>query len=510
MTELQVLGWIVFSVYLLLIVVISFIAKKKTGGLVDYITAPRSYGPVVVGLALGATTCSAAATLGNPGLAYGFGWAGLWYPFGYGGIVFAWAIAAFKLSRMCLNVGAKSLPDFVGIRFKSQFVRVMAAIATILGVYYIAGQFAGGAWVFDQILGIEYSTGILIAAAVMIGYVVIGGTHAEMMNSAVQGAIMLLLATIVTIAVLVQVGTPGTINTLIEAQDPSLGWSNVFADPMFGTFTGPAIAIALSLFALSPQLTKMWFTIRSEKDIPWALIVGFIFMFMMGLLILFGGLGGRAVFPDIPPDTSVLMILMEYTPSLIVTIAGVGILAAIMSTTAGLFLVSGVAVANDIYKDVIAPKIHAHTDNAVLERRTAMVTRILIVVFAIIGLAIAVDPPPYLTGLMWVGIGALAAGISPLIIMGSVWQRTSKLAAEVGSVLGLGAHVFCYYVLGGMLGIEVFNIAWAGTGVGIILNFVALIVISLFTEPLPQEHLDQIFGECELPGEVEIDKTPTM
>lgn len=497
MTELQIYGWAMFVVYALIVIGVSLYARKKFSGLVGYITAPRTYGPFIIGLALVATACSAAATLGNPGLVHSFGWAGLWYPIGYGGVVIAWAVAAFKLSRVCANAGAKSLPDFVGIRFKSDFIRVVASLATLMGVYYLAGQFAGGAWVFDHILGIDYSTGVILMGLIMVLYVIFGGTHAEILNSAIQGAIMVAMAATVIITVIFSIGGQAELNAIAVSQNPSLGWDHAFADPMFGPFTGPAIAIALTLFAFSPQLTKIWFCIRSEKEIPKALLIAFGFVFIMGMLILYGGLGARAIFPDIHPDTSVLMIIIEYLPTSVVAIAGVGILAAIMSTTAGLFLVSAVAISNDIYKDVIRPRFISKNDDEGLEKRTVLFTRILIVVFGVIGIVIAIDPPPYLTSLLWVGIGAIAAAISPVIVLGSLWRGVSKLAAEVGAVLGLITHIVCYYVLGGWMGIEMFEVSWAGTGVGIILNFIVLVVISFLTKPLPDEYLDKLYASWD-------------
>ena len=494
MDSLAMWGWVLFAVYFACMCYLAYRGERRTSGLKDYLVAPQSYGPVIIALALGATTCSAAATMGNPGLLFKNGWPALWYAFGYGGIVMAWALTAFKLSKVGSRVGAKSLPDFMGIRFQSDFMRGITAIATLLMVYYIAGQFAGCGWVFDKILHVPYNIGVVVAAVIITAYIVIGGTHADVLNCAIQGAIMIILAIIVTFTTLYYVGSISEINAVLTKQSPDLSWNVVFKNPFFGPFTGPGIMISLSLFALTPQLSKLWFSLKSERQIPVTLILGLVFMAFMGLLMWLGGLGSRAILPNSPPDTGTLDMLVKFMPTPIVAIAGVGILSAIMSTTAGLFLVVAIALVNDLYRDIIAPRLANGKSPEAYDRITLLGTRLMIPVVMVVGIIIALNPPKLLTALMWIGIGAFAGGISPVLLLGCTWRRTSREGAIAGSVLGLGTYLVCYFIIGKAMGVAFFAVPWAGCTVALIVGFVVTILVSLVTKPLPEEHLKRIFG----------------
>ncbi|MDQ0340533.1 Na+/proline symporter [Caldalkalibacillus uzonensis] len=498
-------GWNLFLLFFAFLAFLTYFGHKKTKGLVDFLAARRSYGPIIVGLALGATTCSAAATMGNPGLVFNMGWPALWYAFGYGGAVVAWAFVAFKLSKISTRMSAKSLPDYMGIRFQSNYMRAITAIVTLTMIYYVAGQFAGTGWIFDRILNIPYHFGVILAGIIIAAYIVIGGTHAEVLNSAIQGVIMLVLALFVTFTVLYYVGTISEINDKLTAQDPNLSWDVVFNNPFFGEFTGPGIMISLALFALTPQLSKMWFTLREERQIPTTLLVGLVFMFFMGLLMWLGGLGARAVVPDVPPDVGVLEMLTKFMPAPVIAMAGVAILAAIMSTTSGLFLVLSIAVANDIFRDLIVPRFKKKMSEEQADRITFLGTRMMIPIVMLVGIIIAFNPPQFLTALMWIGIGAFVGGISPVMIVGSVWRKTTKAGAIVGSTLGFGSYLILYFIMGQQLGVTLFTVPWAGSTVAMIIAFSSCIIVSLFTIPLPEEHLNKIFE-----AENETDQSPAI
>ncbi len=493
MDSLTMWGWIFFLGYFAFMVYMSWLGERRTSGLKDFLVAPKAYGPVIISLALGATTCSAAATMGNPGLVFSFGWPALWYGMGYGGLCVAWALTSYKLSIVGNNISSKSLPDFMGKRFDSQTLRLVTAVVTLLNVYYIAGQFSGAGWVFDKVLHVPYGIGIIGGSIFIAIYIMAGGTHADVLNCAVQGAIMLILAVMVAATALFYVGDLGTINAVLTAQNAKYSWDVVFSEPMFNAFTGPGIMLSMSLFGLQPQLSKLWFALRDERDVPKALIGGYLFMFFMGLLMWLGGIGARAITPNSRPDLAVLDMLTQCLSAPLVAVAGVGILSAIMSTLAGLMLVVAIAAANDIFRDFIVPRWMKGLQAERADRLTLITTRVMIPVVMIIGLIIAYNPPPFLTALIWVGIGAFAGGISPVLVLGCTWRRTTKRGAEAGAILGFGTYLVCYFFLGQTLGMPLFKVPWAGSTLAMIVGFTATILVSLATKPMPEELLNRLF-----------------
>ncbi len=487
-------AWGLFIVYFVFLIWLSRRGHKKTSSLKDFIVAPKAYGPVTIALALGATSCSAAALMGNPGLAFSLGWPSLWYALASVCCIYGWFISGFKLSQVGSRIGSKSLPDFLAIRFQSDFLRGFAAIVTLILIYYVAGQFAGIGWAFQNILGVSYSKGIIFASIIITLYIMVGGTHADIMNCALQGVFMIATCLLVIFTVYRYVGDIPTINSLLTAKDPNMSWDLVFKEPNFGLFTVPAILAVFTLNSLTPQLSKLWFSLKKEKDIPLTILLVTGFLFMISMLMLVGGLGAKAAIAGkIPADTATIEVVKMFMPAPIIAIVGVGILSAIMSTLAGLFLVMAVAVSNDLFRDIIIPRMKNKMDKEEADKMALLGTRIMIPIIMVIGLIIAYNPPPLLTQLIWVGLGGFIAGVGPVMLVGCLWRGATKTAACLASVVGFVGFLILYFIVGRGMGVAVFAVPWGSAFAAVIAGFVVVIGVSFVTQPLPKEHLDKIF-----------------
>src|SRR5699024_12600344 len=104
--SLAVWSWIFFGIFFVVIFGLSYYGYKKTTSAIAFSTAPRAYSPLIIGIAVTATSASAAALLGNPGLVYAQGWPALWYAMGgYAAMALAWASSALILSRIGTKIG---------------------------------------------------------------------------------------------------------------------------------------------------------------------------------------------------------------------------------------------------------------------------------------------------------------------------------------------------------------------------------------------------------------------
>ncbi|MEW6276359.1 MAG: sodium:solute symporter family protein [Bacillota bacterium] len=487
--------WVFFGLFMVALFFMAYRGMLRTRTAVDYSTAPRSYGPAVIGIALMATACSAAATMGNPGLVHANGWPALWYAMGgYMGIATAWASSAFLLARIGKNAGAKSMPDFMGIRFNSPVLRVVTALACIAMMYYIAGQFAGLGWVFAEACGLPYVAGVIIGGCIIAAYISVGGTHADILNCFLQGIIMMILAVLVCIPVFMHIGGISAIDQILTARDPLYSSNVVFRNPMFGPFTGPAIFVSLGLFGLTPQLSKLWLALDDEKHVPHTLLWGFFALAFMAMIMWVGGLGGEVLFPNVKSDTATVNILINYWPPVVAALGMVGILAAVMSTSAGLFLVVAIAIAIDIYQDTIVPLQKNPPPRDVLDKRVLLMQRILVPLVMIVGILLAHKPPPFLTALMWMGIGLFTGSVIPPMVVGSLWKRTTRIAAEVASIAGFVLFLILVFVFGVGMGIPFFKVPWACAGISTIVSTVLVIGLSFVTRPMDTEYVERLFA----------------
>ena len=158
-----------------------------------------------------------------------------------------------------------------------------------------------------------------------------------------------------------------------------------------------------------------------------------------------------------------------------------GILAAIMSTADSQLLVTASAVSEDLYHSFI--KKDADTEEIL------KVSRITVIVIAVIAFVIAWNPDSSIMGLVsnaWAGLGS---AFGPIVVMSLFWRRTNFAGAVAGIVSGGGAVLIWDYlplVHGQTLG--------SATGlyslvVGFALSILCIVISSLCTKKPSQEIL---------------------
>ena len=95
----------------------------------------------------------------------------------------------------------------------------------------------------------------------------------------------------------------------------------------------------------------------------------------MAMIMWVGGLGSKVLFPNVKPDQGTVLMMSKLLSPFGAAFGMVGILAAIMSTAAGLFLIVAVSIAVDIYHDTIFPGMKNPPPKEVLERRVLWMKR---------------------------------------------------------------------------------------------------------------------------------------
>lgn len=256
-----------------------------------------------------------------------------------------------------------------------------------------------------------------------------------------------------------------------------------------------SICVALGFGALSPQLSKNFLALRSSADIKKMLIFSAILMIIMSFMML-AGIGIRALYGTHPelgpllakaPDQAIIQFFTREFHPILGSFLVVGILGAIMSTADGLYLVISTAITTDIYRDMIAPKIHKDTSPEVLDRRALIINRIMVLIIAGVSLWIEFPPPKFLTVLLWTGLGGFTVAISPSLILGALFRRTPRVATLASMIGSIAGYVYLITV-GGMH-------LFPAIGYGLIVSLGLHLIVNPFTKPEPEEHLNRIFGK---------------
>jgi len=494
-TNIGAWGWIWVVVFLLIFIGIGAYAMRKTKTEEDFAVARGAYGPFVLAFAFAATIASGATFMSLPGMAYSKGFAAVWYPAVYPIAIYLGMILAIKLiKRAGDRFRSNSIPEFMGQRYQSDFLRIAFALLSLLLVFYIAAQIVAAATMFQVLLDLKYTTGILLSVGVIALYIGMGGTHADIMTDGVQGVMMVLIALIIAVMFVLSVGVegsgPAAINNALVAQDPKLGWDNYFidGDPIFGSFGLILLLFIAHLpFAMNPHLGKLAFALKEPKQIRTFLLIAIPIGSILGFTVL-GGLHARAlVGADIRPDAAIPVLFTQLFPPFIAGMLGVGVLSAIMSTSDGLFIAIAVIFSNDLYKRTLAPMIHQNKTEQQIDSIALVISRVAIVFVGVVSVWLAWNPPKFLAVLLWIGVGGIVSGAAGPLLIGSLWKRATKTGAILSFLTGVLLYAYLYVIHGWK---NPFGVA----GTCVVVASVVMVVGSFLTRPLPQEHLDRVFN----------------
>jgi SSS family transporter len=479
---------------------LGFYAMTKTKTDEDFAVARKSYGPWLLVLALASTVASGSTFMGIPGLAYSKGFPALWYPAIYPiGIYLGLVLSVQLIKRAGDNFRSHSLPEFLGQRFDSNFLRVGFALLSLLLIYYITAQVVAAATTFEVMLGVDYQLGVLVTVVVIGFYITIGGSHADILTDAFQGAMMLIIALLITAMFFMGVGLEGSgasaINAAIEAQDANLSWDNYFSpgDPIFGSGLLVLLMFIAHLpFAMNPHIGNKAFALKDSKQLRVFLALAIPIGSILGFAVL-GGLHARALFgPDLRPDAAIPALFIETFPPFLAGFLGIAILSAIISTADGLFVSVAVIFSNDLYRKTFAHRIHPHKSEDEIDRISLRISRVATVLTVFAAIFLAWNPPEFLAVLLWIGVGGIMSGAAGPLLIGSMWRRSTKPAAIASFVVGVLAYAYIYIGIGWQ---NPFGVA----GVCVVLACTVMVVVSLFTKPLPDAYLDQIFSPVREP-----------
>ena len=441
-------SWFFLIVYVGAMLAIGVVARRRVRHADDFATARRSYGPIVLALAFAASIASGSTFLGTSGLSYQWGLPSLWGKFLYPiGVYFGVLISIRLIASAGNRFGSRTIPEYLGDRYQSDGIRILVSLFSLVLFFYLAGQLVSGIVMFETMLGLDPEWAIVITTAVLLGYVVMGGAHADILTDSVQGFLMLGVAITIIGLTIAGAGTdggfPGLVRNLGE-QDPELVQLLNDKTPLYHSWWAiVAVVFAHIPLGLLPHMGNKLWALKDNRQqmtfVRFAFVVS-LTMAMMG----FAGLLARGVFGDmllqegLNPNQSLPLLLIELMPTWLAALIGVGILSAIMSTADGLIVSSSQIVANDLYRRTVAPRIHSQLSEVELDRRVLAISRISTVVILLLCMALGWALLDYnITLIVWIGAGGLMAAFAGPLVVGALWRGVTRAGAYAGLVGGM-------------------------------------------------------------------------
>ncbi len=482
---------IAFILYLAMMVGIGALYSKKNTNSEDYFLGGRSLGGFVAALSAQASDMSGWLLMGLPGAIFlsgisGDGWVALGLLVG---TALNWIIVASPLRRYTILAGnSVTLPMFFENRYgdkKKILMTVSSIIIAFFFVVYTASAFAAGGKLFGSVFGIDYTLALSIGAVVILAYTFMGGFKAVCTTDFIQGTLMIVALLAVPIAALAIMNGQGLTVTQGLVDN---GVENTGA--FTSLFTGTTAASIISGFGWGlgyfgmPHILVRFMAVKDEKEMGKSKVVAISWVTLSLVFACVIGVVGRAFMNfDSIMEAGTERIFIEMIKRIFVEdihaslIAGIflcGILAAIMSTADSQLLVSASAIAEDIYKGVIKKDAD---DKTVLN-----LSRIAIVVIAVVAYIIALDPDSSVMTLVsdaWAGLGA---AFGPLVLMSLFWRRTNLPGAVAGLISGaLTVIIWDYipFVGGATLGSTTGLYSLA---LGFPISLICIVIVSLATK----------------------------
>jgi len=244
------------------------------------------------------------------------------------------------------------------------------------------------------------------------------------------------------------------------------------------------IPLSVGMF---PHLFQHWLTAKSAKSFRLTVIAHPLCIMIVWVpCVLVGAWASGVLPPGIPPPAvlSAMLNLLVGDPILIGLLTA-GILAAIMSSLDSQFLCLGTIFTNDIV-------IHRAGKEKYSDKQIISIARIFIV--CIVGLtyflAMLAKDANVFDLAIWCFSGFSA--LFPLVFAALYWKRATKQGA-VASVLAAVLTWFYYFHLSGYGGEYLVGPGVVPAAICFLASSVAMVLVSLLTEPPPSETLAKFF-----------------
>lgn len=273
--------------YLFVTAFLGYLGWKRTKNAADYLVGGRQIHPLIMALSYGATFISTSAIVGFGGMAAVMGMSLLWLTFCniFFGIFIAFVVFGKRTRRMGLNLDAHTFPEFLGRRLDSKFVQWFSGLLIfIMMPLYASAVLIGASRILEGLLGLPYAAAVLVFAILVGAYVIFGGLKGVMYTDALQGGLMFVGLLFLLVFSYNKVG--GIVQGHTQLAELGATLKKTFiTSPAPGTpvwwtvYSSVVLGVGIGVLA-QPQLVVRFMTVKSNREINRAVLIGGLFIMM--------------------------------------------------------------------------------------------------------------------------------------------------------------------------------------------------------------------------------------
>ena len=422
------------AIYLVVSILIGLVAARRVHSAADYITAGRNLPMPVVMAMVFATWFGAETVLGISATFLEEGFRGLISdPLGASiclilfGLVFALPLYRLKL----LTLG-----DFFRVRYDRRIELVVSLCIVISYLGWVAAQITALGLVFNVLSDglISMNEGMLIGAAVVLLYTLVGGMWSVAATTFVQ---MIVIVAGLLVVTSMAGEMAGGIPLVIEkaAAEGKFDWlPSLDMVDMLGWI---AALLTMALGSIPQQ--DVFQRVNSSKNefiAVWATTLGGVAYFFFAAVPLFLAYTASIIDPamtaaKMAEDSQLVLptLVANYMPFWVQVVFFGALLSVIMSTASGTLLAPSVTFAENVIKGAV-PNM--------TDRQLLFTTRLTVLGFTVLVTSYAIITDASIHAMVENAYRITLAGAFVPLAAGLFWRRASNLGAALSVSLGLG------------------------------------------------------------------------
>ncbi len=465
------------GVYIAGILALGLWAGRRVEDQTDYIVAGRKVTLGLLVFTLFATFYGGGTIMGVAGAAYGEGLLGVIAdPFGAALCLF---LGGFFFFRVLRRMRLLTVADFFRVRYgpRAELLAGLCMIPPYLG--WVSSQFVAFGFILHTLTGMDTTLGMVLGAAVVIVYTVVGGLWAVALTDFIQALILIVgLAVLGFVVVEHAGGWPALAAALPE------GHLSLLPEGGLNAWIWYLQAwVVIGLGGIPAQdLIQRAVSARSEGvAVGGAYISGLMYL-GFGMIPVMLGLAALVIMPGLEnPEFVIPRLAMEHLPPLLLMLVLGAVISGIMSSADSALLAPASVVGENLARMV-------HRD--LTPREVLVVSRWAVVVLGLVSLGLAL----YFQRIYDIMVGSWSVLLVSLFVPllgGIYWRRANATAAIVAIVVGLVSWI----------ALALLQDVWPADLLAALLAAVAFPVTAIATSRRdPPKPLQTLEGEPIAPG----------
>jgi cation/acetate symporter len=418
--------------------VITYYASKRTKNASEFYTAGGGLTGWQNGLAIAGDYMSAASFLGIAGAVALTGFDGFFYSIGF---LVAYLVVLYLVAEPLRNLGKYTFADMIAARFNAKKVRGFAAMNTItISIFYMIAQLVGAGALIKLLLGLEYTTSVLIVGVLMTVYVIFGGMHATSWVQIIKAVLLMGGTFLISIVVFAKFNF--SITDMFDQMKTATPLKEAFLNPGVKYKDGiDTLSLNLGLVlgtAGLPHILVRFFTVKDAKTARSSVVYATWIIGIFYVMTIFLGFGAAAfvgttdiVAANAAGNMAAPLLAQALGGNMLFAFISAVAFATILAVVAGLVLTAASAFAHDFYNEILKKGKATEKQQVRMARWASIGVSVLSIVLALGAQTLNVA---FLVSLAF----AVAASANlPVIIYTIYWKRFNTTGAIWAMVVGL-------------------------------------------------------------------------